>query len=390
MSRSTNYGVYFFNLILFIYPVELFEVVHIDGILGAYTPFRMIILPLCLLYIIMYKNYFPKNGGELLSVGFFFMMGAIGTLSSSFSSFFSFLGNIFQFLMAYNFVKNNTVGRSTLITMTLWIIVQVPAFFMSFLTGTFGIELRFKGFFFDPNYLCAFILAGVWSAVYLLKEATKKSHKLYYYSIIGMGLIMIFVSFSRGGLLAVLLTLLAYLLVYKRKVFILITAVSIPLVSTMMVRSKFLTWSDAANNPFDAFIYRVFTMSSDADQLTSNRSDYLNIFIKNIDEYILFGTDVFDWNEKYNGGQFVHNGFVELLIQGSVIFGIIFIVRFIWSLIRCFLLEIKYKSISSVWVIFLSSIIALTFLSYTSKYAWLCLGALFALNDINTFKKQII
>ena len=179
-------------------------------------------------------------------------------------------------------------------------------------------------------------------------------------------------------------------MINHKKIFVFFIVISVPLISAMIVRSQSLTWSDAAANPIDGMIFRVFTLSDDADQLTANRSAYITIFIKNINDYMVFGTDVFEWNKKYNGGMFVHNGIIELFIQSGVIAGFLFVVRFVWSLVKCMYYNIKYKQLLPIWIILFGSLITLTFLSYTSKYAWLCMGALFAFSDIKAFKKQIV
>ena len=385
MKKSNNLGVLFFDIILLVYPVELFEAVHKDGILGAFSPFRVVILPLCILYLINYKNSFSKNGAELVTVMLFFLMSFFGTMASSFSSLFSFIGNIIQFLMAYNYISNNRIGRSTLFVISLWAVMQTPLFIISILSGSIGMELRFSGLFFDPNYLCAFVLASVWASFFLLKDSKRQFERYYCFFVIVIGLLMLFLSFSRGGLLAFLFTLLIFLMIHNKKAFVSLLVLSIPLVSSMIVRSHYISWADAAANPIDAFIYRVFTVSDDIDELSAGRTEYMKVFMKNINDYIFFGSDVYDWNDKYNYGGFVHNGFIELMIQGGCIVGLLFIARLIWSIFLCLFNGVRNKQLPRIFIIFLSSITALTFLSYTSKYAWICLGALFALSSKRVF-----
>ena len=190
-------------------------------------------------------------------------------------------------------------------------------------------------------------------------------------------------------MLALLVTLAIYLLPHKKKYILLLVWISIPFISYALIRATQIGWLDADSNYLDGFIYRTFVMSEDIDELTAGRSNYFMVFIENISNYIFWGTDLDYYIHVFNHGAYPHNGFIELCIQGGVIIGSLFIIRLLLSVFITFKMIVKYSKTPPIFMIMLSIIIPLTFLSYSSKVAWLCLGAFFSLRNKDVFNCQI-
>lgn len=389
--RENKLDVFIMNVILFIYPFELFESIHNQSILGAFSPFRVVILPLCLIYIVICgKDKTDTNKIDIPVICVFFTMSVVSILNNgSLTSLFSFIGNIVQFAMAYMWVKRCKFAKSTLYIITTWCLFQVPNLLHSIFTGNFGMTLRFQGFFFDPNYLCAFVIGSICAAFYLLKTTSKKITKLYCWFIMLFGPIMVFLSFSRGGMLGLLLIITIYLLADHKKIFVGIVVTMIPIISTMIVRSKFLTWSDAADNVIDAFIYRTFTLSEDVNELTAGRSDLIKVFFDNIGDFVFIGSDLEHYMTTYNGGQYPHNGFIEIIVQSGLIAGLLYLCLLGIRVVKEIVMTHKYKKTPIEFMVAIGVLVPLTFLSYTSKIVWLCMGFLFALSSRQVYKAHI-
>ena len=392
-KHSDYKDVILLNIILFIYPFEFFESVHVDKILGEFSPFRIIILPICLYYLLKELIGHKKVNTSIkdIVIGLFFIATLLASvMSSNIASIFSVFGNIVQFYMIYLMYKRIGTKQSTLMVITTWGLIQIPVLLLSIASGNIGMTLRFHGLFFDPNYLCAMISASVCAACFLFRITNKSFLKAYCVVIACVGILMIFLSFSRGGLLTILLLASLYLLVYHKKIFVILIAVLIPVVSAMMVRAAFVSWADGANNVFDAFIFRTFTMSEDASVMTSGRSDYIDVFIKNIDDFLIFGTDLDNYIATYNQGAYPHNGIIELFIQGGVLFGGLYVICLLLSIMKEIRMSLIYKSISPSLMFSLGILVPLTFLSYASKLTWLSMAIIFALSSRENYIRHLL
>lgn len=387
MERAKSFDTHLLSIILFLYPIEQFQIVHIEHLLGSFSPFRMVILPLCLIYIIYSFRYGLKSvGANIFGAIIFFLFSLIGTFNSgNASSFFSFIGNIVQFTMAYMLIKNMGFQKENLYVMTIWTLSQVPSLIIAFFSNGLGMSRRFCGLFFDPNYLCAFVIAGIVSAAILYSRETNKFLKYYNLAIVILGFVMVFMSFSRGGMLSLLLIVLYFLFVKKKSLFFLLLGLLVLIIPVLYARAQSLTWQDGADSFFNGFLYRTFTLSGDMSELTAGRSDYAAEFFNHIDEYLFIGTDLFTYFDTYNHGGFIHNGFLEILIQGGILAGGFFIVIILMSLVKIFFYSWKYKMISTEALICLGIFVSLSTLSFTSKIAWLCMGLFIGLSSKQVF-----
>lgn len=380
------------NAILFVYPFDVFTVICLDKVLGAFSPFRMIIFPLCLYYILRYRSSGRTAQNKFIPIVvlffFFCILGIISTSSSAMSSMFSFLGSIAQFVCAYRLFSRNEFKRSTLIIITLWAIIQVPSFLDCLVNENISMALRFSGYFFDPNYYCAYCIPAFFAAFSLFKNEESKKYKYYSIFIMSFSLVSVFLTFSRGGLLSLVFLGATYLFIYHRKLLLLLVVISIPISSYLMIKAKYLTWYDGADNIFDGFLYRTFTLSGDMNELTAGRVDYFHVFLDNIDSYFLVGMDVNSYFEKYNEGHFIHNGLAELCIQSGIAVGLLFLVILALAIYKILKRIVSNRVIPIGFLLFFSSLLCLTFLSYSTKYSWLCFGMVFALVNKNEFIKN--
>lgn len=379
------------NITLFLYPFEFFDAIH-HGALGPISPFRVVILPLCLIYIIknIGRTTHKNNIIDVAAILFFFLSACLSCfISGSLSSLFSLVGNAVQLVTAFMLFRRIGLGNRTLFILTTWTIIQFPALIISIASREIGMTFRFHGWFFDPNYLCSFVLGSICASFFVFQDTQKKWLKYYCLSIITIGLIMMFLSFSRGGLLALFSVVVIILFCNHKKILLTISILLVPVISALIIRAQYITWADAANNMIDAVLYRTITVSQDVGELTAGRSDFIETFIKNIDDFLFVGTDLEHYIESYNQGAFPHNGFLELLIQGGVLFGGFFVIRLLTSITKEVLMTSKYKKVPCELIVGLGILIPLTFLSYTSKIAWLCIGLLFALSQKQIFRAHL-
>ncbi len=392
MKKAKSFDTHLLSIILFFYPIEQFEIVHIDHIFGFFSPFRMVILPLCLIYIMSrFRSGVKTEGYALLGVMFFFIFALISTLGSgSTSGVISFVGNIIQFLMAYILIKNIGFQRENYYVMTIWVLSQVPSLINAFLFTGIGMSQRFCGLFFDPNYLCAFVIAGIVSAAVLYSKESNRILKLYHLAVMSLGVIMVFMSFSRGGMLSLLLIVLFYLFLRKKSMFFLLLVLSVIFIPILYVRAQSLTWQDGADNFFNGFLYRTFTLSGDMSELTAGRSDYAAEFFRHVEEYMFWGTDLFTYFDKYNGGGFIHNGFLEILIQGGVWVGALYCMIIIFSIIKIIFYSWKKNVFVIEFLVCMGMFVSLSTLSFTSKIAWLCMGVFVGLSSNKVFNERFI
>lgn len=379
--KTDVFETWILNIMLFLYPFELYTAVHNDHLLGPLSPYRVVIFPLCLLFIMknpyLREKRLAKND---MIVALYFMFCFLGIMVPfNSSAIIALVGSMAQFYCAYQIFLHKGISRSTLFVITCWGVLQIPSLFEALLSGNVGMARRFTGYFFDPNYLCAFCIPAFFASFFLLKTESQGVVRWYLYLVAVFSLILVFLTFSRGGMLALIFSIAIYLLIHNKKLLVAISVPFIPIISYMKIRSLNLTWADGADNLLDGFIYRTFTLSGDINELTAGRTDHFETFLENINDYMLLGMDVSSYNDHYNHGWFIHNGIAELCVQSGVVVGLIFVLCLVIANMRTIIRYIRVKTIPPEYLIFASSLLCLTFLSYTSKYSWLCIGVLFAL-----------
>ena len=390
-SIRERYAVIILNIILFVLQFDTFTFVR-EGGMGFLSPFRIIVLPLCVYYFISWNNRLNKSDlHKFILTALFFIFCILGDLLSQISNLGSMIGNIVMLYFSFFWFKKNTIRRSTLYIITTWCAIQIPVFISLLLSGGIGIGERFKGLHFDPNYLCAYVIPAIWASIYLLKDEKRKYLRLYNLSIIFSGILIVLLSFSRGGLLALLATGFVYFFSYYRKIaIILIIGVCLG-ASYMLSIAPYVDYSDASTSFFLGFVYRNFSSVDDINELTSGRSDLIAAFIEEISKgnYIVFGASLPQYMHDVNDGFNSHNGFVDLCAQGGLIIGGVFSLLLLLSCIQIFILAIRYNKISYEYLLALSLLLPLLFLSFEAKISWLVFGLIISMSNKSIYKRMI-
>lgn len=390
-NHNARYFIIIFNIILFVLQFDTFTFVK-EGGLGILSPFRIIVLPFCLYYFLSCRNQLSKSDLSKFIISIlFFIFCLLGDILSQISNLGSMIGNIVMLYFSFFFFKHNTMQRSTLYCITTWCAIQIPIFISLFLSGGIGIAERFEGLHFDPNYLCAYVIPAIWASIYLLKDEKRKYLRVYNISIIFIGFIIVLLSFSRGGLLAILIIAFVYFWTYNRNIAI-ISMLGIGLgISYIITIASYVDYNDASSSFFLGFIYRNFTIAGDINDLTSGRSDLIVAFIEELSRgnYITCGVSLPQYMHDVNGGFNSHNGFVDLCAQGGLIVGGVFCVLLLLSFLKVFYLNLKYKKIPYEFLFSLGLFIPLLFLSFEAKISWLVLGLIISMSNKVTYKRML-
>lgn len=378
------------NIILFIIQFDTFEFVHTGG-LGFFSPFRTIILPLSILYLCnASKCIYPNDKWKIIISIIFFIFCYLGDIGSDISNLGSVIGNFIALLTAYYLFHNVRINRSTLYVITSWAAIQIPSFIIEFSAGRISVFNRFEGLNFDPNYLCSLVIPAIWASIYLLKSERNVILRLYNYGIIALSCSMVYLSYSRGGLIALVLILFLYLLVYNKKFLIITITILISITSTFILRAQFIDYRDAEENYIDGFIYRNFK-NDDASEMTSGRSDFISIYLEEIDKgnYIIFGTSLPQYIRDVNNGGYSHNGIIDLCVQGGLIVGGLFVVLLFICIVYTSILCITTNNIPYEFIFILSIFFPLLFLAFSAKLIWVVIGILLSISNEINFEKYL-
>jgi hypothetical protein len=377
------------NIVLFLYQ---FEFIPFEGTDVKLSFYRIGIFPLLILFLIIRRNKFYKYEIPMyIFVFLFFSFNIISLIGYGYySSLVTVLGNVIQFYVAYFYFRENRVEKSTLYVLSTWGLFQLPYFFTSLINGNLGLANRFLGFHWDPNYLCMSLLISFWAKIYLIRKDLSKSMKVVILSLSFVDILMILFSLSRGGLLALILTGLIYLFLYHRKLFYVLSIGSIFLLSFMMERSRWITWSDSLSL-MDSIIYRTFVISETGD-ISAGRIDFINIYINMLSngDGVFFGIPLNYYIENINSGGYPHNAIIEILLQGGAIVGGIFYSIILYNISKIIFYSFKYRNLPYELLFLLSGLSVLLFLSFTLKISWLFVGLVFAISNKIIFRRNYI
>lgn len=217
----------------------------------------------------------------------------------------------------------------------------------------------------------------------------KKSCYVFMLSVLFSGVIL---SGGRGGLVVVLVGLIAFII--RKKGFLkfikyFITSVfAIYFLLYFAIQADFF-FSERIAESFD----RLFSfISSDGINMegTSNRNDFYNIAISKINDNLIFGYGLFGLVEIL-GDYYPHNIFLEVLLQGGIVYLTIFL-----TVMFCFFYKlaklIKLKKDED--VILIPTIYSVVLLLFSSSYLqepffWFSLSYVFSYRFNNIKNKQI-
>ena len=377
------------NIVLFLYQ---FEFIPFEGSEGLLSFYRVGIFPLLILYLIISRNKVYKNEIPMYIIVFlFFYFNIISIIGYGYySSLISVFGNFIQFLVAYIYFRDNRLEKSTLYVLSTWGLFQLPYFITSLISGNLGLANRFMGFHWDPNYLCMSLLISFWAKIYLIRKDLSKPIKIVLLSLSVFDILMILFSLSRGGLLALILTGLIYLFIYHRKLFYILAIGFIVLVSYMLERSRWVTWSDSLSL-MDLIIYRTFVIAETGD-ISAGRIDLISNYISVLKkgDGVFFGIPLNYYIENMNKGGYPHNAIIEILLQGGVIIGGVFYLFILYCISKILYYSLKFNKLPYEFLFILSGVSVLMFLSFTLKISWLFVGLIFAISKRKIFSYNYV
>lgn len=374
------------NIILFLYQ---FEFIGDENL----SVFRFFIFPLLIFACIKYKITVIKKDRIVLMICllFFLFMCISSFLYNEFNIIISIIAQFVQLLFIYSYLQKYSFEKST-----LWILVTYGLFHLFFFIAelsTFNIENRFKGYHWDPNYMCCYVLISLWAKVYLSRLYSKRKIIVLLYMLILSDIIMILFSLSKGGMLALLVTTLLYFAVYNRKRLFLFVTILSCFFTYGYIRSSFLSWSVDLGK-VDMVIYRIFKQASDHGiDISSGRIDFIKNYFDMIiskKEGILFGMPISNFIINYNDDIYPHNSFLEILISGGLLCGGLFIVVILYRICKTVYFSFSLRKIPYSLMFAFSGFAVIFFLTFLGlKISWLFIGIIIALSNKEIFMKQI-
>lgn len=378
-----------FNIIIFLYQFEFIPIEKSNFILSFY---RIGIFPLLIILLtIENKKLLKKDISKYFVVLLFFSFTIISVIGYGYySNLITIIGNLIQSIVAYFYFRENKIEKSTLYVITTWGLFQLPYFIIDLLSGNLGLSHRFIGFHWDPNYLCMSLMISFWAKIYLLRSDVSKYLKITILFLAFMDVLMILFTLSRGGILALLITGILYTFFYHRKVFYVLSIGCIFLISYMIERSRWVTWSDSLSL-MDLIIYRTFVTAQTSD-ISAGRIDLIENYIDmlNKGEGVIFGIPIDYYIQNMNGGVYPHNSIIEILLQGGVVAGGIFYLFFIYQIIKIIFFAFKNKILIYEILFLTSGLGVLMFLTFGLKIAWLFVGLVFAISNKKIFEHNYV
>ncbi|MDQ6472051.1 O-antigen ligase family protein [Flavobacterium sp. LHD-80] len=244
------------------------------------------------------------------------------------------------------------------------------------------------------SYFCAFSFLAFFR--YFLYQDNLKFWKYLIYIFVLLVLCAgVILSGGRGGLIVVFTGLIVFII--RKKGFLkffkyfFLSSITIFLLLLFVSKSNFF-FSERITESFD----RLFSfVSSDGINMegTSNRDDFYGIALSKISNSLIFGYGIFGLVDSL-GEYYPHNIFLEILLQGGIIYLIIFLVIMISFFLKLSLL-IRLKKDED--VILIPTIYSVVLLLFSSSYLqepffWFSLSYVFSypFNNLKNKKNEII
>ena len=381
--KKNNKFLLIFNVILFLFQFESFGE-------DVFSVYRFLIFPLlCLgLLYIPIKLYKADSLYLFVVVVFLITQSLSALLSGNYSYLINVLGQLLFFLISYAYIKSSiNISKSTLFVFASYSFFHFLFFLLNL--GTINLAHRFSGYHWDPNYMCAYILIGLWAKVYLIKLFDLKLLYKYLFFILSIfDVIMILSSMSKGGVLALVFSLLLYLFINKRVVFY--SSLFFLFLCTLMIIGRFdsLVWSTDLSL-VDSLIYRFVNQSIESGDISTGRIDFIYNYIYMImsGDAVILGVDIQYFITEYNFNAYPHNGFLEILISSGLICGSIFISMVIFLLFKSVITAVYYRKLYYYLLITVCSLFVFFFLSYLGlKFFWFLIAVLIVFQSNKLYK----
>lgn len=244
------------------------------------------------------------------------------------------------------------------------------------------------------SYFCAFSFLTFLR--YSLSQADLKFWKKVIYIFILLVLCAgVVLSGGRGGLVVVFTGLVIFIIrkkgFFKFTKYVILSVLTIFLLLLVVSKSNFF-FADRITESFD----RLFSfISSDGINMegTSNRDDFYGIAISKISDSVIFGYGIFGLVGSL-GEYYPHNIFLEILLQGGIIYLIVFLI-IMWSFFLKLFRLIRLKRDED--IILIPTIYSIVLLLFSSSYLqepffWFSIMYVFSypFNNVNTIKNEIV
>jgi len=360
---------------------------------GIFSVYRTLIFPTLILGILYSKiKFFKEDTSLILGTIVFFIAELLSSIAyNDFYSIIPILGQLMVCLFTYIYFQKFTINKTILYILITYSIFHLIFFIKDY--GNFGLGNRFKGYHWDPNYMCLYILISFWAKIYLIN---KYNLNLLLRNIIKLliisDIIMILFSLSKGGILSLILSVFIFLFVQKKRKALIILLILPLIYSIAIIRSKTISWSTDLSL-VDSMIYRFFTQSEETGDISTGRIEYINNYINMIKqgEGIVLGMPIEEFIKNYNKNAYPHNSILEILISGGLIPGIIYITCLSFGIKKVLKNCYDNKYIPFPIIITISSILVIMFLTFLGlKISWLFIGIIYAFSNKKNFNYQKI
>lgn len=338
MNQNKVLG-FFNSIILFSLGLEFF------ALMPGVTVYRLITLPLSILSTLILipkiKIKLPFLNYVLLLLGLILINSIYHMEWGLFLSVISLIPFILYVSLYYSIF---TFSYKEILIFSLYSLPHIIALFLYIFYGISRSEdiARFSGAHIDSNHMCIYVGIGLISTFYFFWHTRKKTLKLFLFVIVLLDLYTLLLSLSRGGILSIILVIMAFLVLQKRyAIFTTIILLAFYLVFNIDSFLLFLPKYFASGNLnlFQMYLIR-FT-----DNTIDDGGGRLYIWAKAYEaiqnsgsKFIGAGYETFINNFRY-----AHSTFIDLILSIGLFFGIIVILILFYNYIKFFISAYKNK-----------------------------------------------
>lgn len=321
------------------------------------------------------KNKFSTKQKKLLlfivfAQSFAFFSNLLYSNQSGFNSILNSIGIITfvcYLFSYYNNFKFDTRLFKVISFYTLFCIVPLLLYYGFDNNEVFGNNYRFKGLHKDPNFLCAYI--NISFAAKLFYMIIKKKLNLLLSAFLLIDLYSIFLTQSRTGIITLILFLLLFVVIFKKKLLpiLLITFISCGIFISR--RIKTLTYGNISNT-FDRVLFRFSYNDYKGDEIRDARLDHLDNFIDIVknNNQLIFGYTSDRYIGKFN--HYPHNLFIDIILEYGFIVGSVLIFIILKLILKGFL-NVMSKQDYYFFVIAITALLSMIPLSsLDQKFFW--------------------
>ena len=365
-----------YTLILYFFSIEY---VGSDGI----SVFRVLIFPLTLIGVFLTSSELKsKNYSSIILFVFCFLawdfISNIITEGNPLSPIFTFP----LLLLVVGVWSNRQWLDVDYVKIFIW--YSVPHYLAVLLGLEYMHETRFCGLHNDPNFCGMFLSISITaSIILLLRKNIKIKWKLVYLANAFLSLVLLFATGSRGAMLSMTLLIFFFFLTSRISRFKKIIVLALLSIAVIQIWNYILTlpvWVNPEEDPIGGVLSRFNPENMEGG---SGRTDIWSMVIgKLADSNYLIPIGLAE-AMKGQTNAYVHNTFLEILVQDGVIFGSIFLLVVIVEYIKAILYEIKigfHGYDSDLFYVIFVILSQMIFISAGIKIFWFLVFTLFCMN----------